>query len=586
MKQKVLLAVMFLGMVLAAILGVASADEVARNKLDNNQMDEAKYIDVVRDGSIAYASLWTSYAPQCWNTEMKVLSVDPYTGEVRTSVDSAEGKESNGTVLVRRAFGGEFLYKVNFDNGVYIHEYEPGRYSMSMEGKDELAWKWTLPEGIPTPTVAPTAAPSPTQVVTATPTPTAMVYPASEHITWARPFFWYAPNEEEQLEINRILYEKGLDCAVDFINMGMITDEENVDWFEKKRDAGNVPDILYSGIWTDYTPNGKGNAQAYEYVKDWYQPLQEYFDTEDGKKLRDCFAETSWRDVTVDGNAYIVPLTYSSLNLYLMVKNEYAANFEGFDGTYESLMRIYDSVGDPTLKIVIPGMDQSIVSTLLGYSSFGQMTYDTETHQILPFTGFTDAAKMWNTLFKDVSEGRIDDRNLLDQIEGNVLAEFVIGAPGAKDGYTPIRIGSVNYSPSYGSSLGIYRDSPKKELALKILAACMEDPEILTLLRSGLVTAENMRTAENLRREETVFELAGFMPTLTEEQWDVYRKLQQSFNLRSQDSLVYVTEDGASTLAKEFNAATLFRSVSGDDVNALIGELNRQIAEYLEEKGR
>ena len=251
MRKTVFLAVAFIGMVLAAILGVASAD-VTRNK--SGDCEEVLSVDVVRDGSIAYASLWTSYAVDQWDAAIEVYSVDPYTGEVRTSVDSAEGTVSNGTTLVRRAFGGEFLYKVSFDHAMYIatsyDEYH-GANRASFTGKNNQSWEWTLPEGIPTPTVAPTAAPSPTQVVTATPTPTPMVYPANNHITWARPFYGYAPNAEEQLEINRLLYEKGLDCAVDFVNMGVLTEEENNVWLEHQLAAGTVPDILFSGVWTD-----------------------------------------------------------------------------------------------------------------------------------------------------------------------------------------------------------------------------------------------------------------------------------------------------------------------------------------------
>ena len=588
MRKNVCFAIVFLGMVLTAILGVASAEEV-RNKLSG--CDEVLSFDVVRDGSVAYASFWTSYAVDQWDVAIEVSSVDPYTGEVRTSMDSAGDTMSNGTTLVRRAFGGEFLYKVTFDNAMYIatsHDEYRGTSMSSHTMKRDLSWDWSLPEGIPTPTVAPTAAPSPTQVVTATPTPTQMVYPASDHITWARPFFGYAPNAEEQLEINRLLYEKGLDCAVDFVNMGVLTEEENVLWLEHQVAAGTVPDILASGIWTDSSTSGKGSIGACEYVRNWYQPLQEYFDTEDGKKLKNCFSETSWQDVTTDGNAYVLPLISSSYNLYLLVNNDYAARFEGFDGTYESLMKIYDSIGDPTLKIVIPGVDQRIVSAMIGYSSFGQLTYDTKTHQILPYRGFTDAAKMWNTLYKDISEGRISDRNLSKEVDGTVLAEYVIGAGyagKAEEGYTPIRIGSVNYSPSYAFSLGIYRDSPQKELALKILAVCMEDPEIRVLLRSGYTTAEEIRMVEELRGEEEVFELAGFIPTLTDEQWAAYKKLTLKFAPTSQESSVYVHDNGV-RLAKKFNAATMYREVFSDDVDALIEELNRQIAEYLAGSGR
>ena len=585
MRKRAWIAIAFLGMVMSAIIGIASADEFSRDKYSGRE--QVISIDVVRDGSVAYASLWTSYAVDRWDVLMKVASVDPYTGEVRTSVTAAAGVMSNGTTLVRRAFGKEFLYNVNFDDNEYI-DVQHGFVTdtASHTAKNELSWKWNLPEAIPTPTAAPTAMPTPTPVVTATPTPTPMVYPVSNHITWARPFARYAPTEEEQLEINRLLYEKGLDCAIDFVNMGVLMDGENELWMEQQYAAGAVPDILFSGLWTDTEPRGLGTEGAYEFARDWFLPLQDYFGTEDGNRLRDCFSETSWKDVTVDGNAYVVPLTFSSYGVYLLVNNEYASYFDGFDGTYQSLRAIYDTIGDPALQIVIPRLDQRIVSALLGYSSFGQLPYDTGTHQIKAFRGFAEAAAMWNSLYHDIGSGLIGDRSLTNGVGDRILAEYVVGAGSVGDGYTVFRIDSDNYRPSLALSLGIYRDSPRKELALKVLSVCMEDPEIRVLLQSGRTTAEQIARTEKIRESEEAFELAGFVPTMTEEQRTLYLRIMGILSASDNGGMVYVHNNSGTVLAKDFNAATLFSQFSGDDVDALIGELNRQIAEYLVEAGR
>lgn len=166
MRKRAWIAIAFLGMVMSAIIGIASADEFSRDKYSGRE--QVISIDVVRDGSVAYASLWTSYAVDRWDVLMKVASVDPYTGEVRTSVTTAAGVMSNGTTLVRRAFGKEFLYNVNFDDNEYI-DVQHGFVTdtASHTAKNELSWKWSLPEAIPTPTAAPTAMPTPTSVVTA-----------------------------------------------------------------------------------------------------------------------------------------------------------------------------------------------------------------------------------------------------------------------------------------------------------------------------------------------------------------------------------------------------------------------------------
>ena len=90
---------------------------------------------------------------------------------------------------------------------------------------------------------------------------------------------------------------------------------------------------------------------------------------------------------------------------------------------------------------------------------------------------------------------------------------------------------------------------------------------------------------EELRQKEEVFELAGFIPTLTDEQCATFKKLTLKFAPTSQESSVYIHDNGV-RLEKNFNATTMYRDVFSDDVDALIEELNRQIAEYLAGSGR
>lgn len=574
-SKKALFAVVCLAVLIGMIsligklIGTASAVE------GDSTLDDAAVrgsATVVRDGSVAYGSVWTSRAVEEWNATSKLYMVDPATGEVRYVQERMSGIDNNGGVYARHAFGNEFMYRLGF---VYNVKYSQQSYGNNMNE----VWKWDLPEVIPTPTPAPSAAPTATPVITATPTPTPLVYPASNIITWAIPFDIYSPNEQQQLKINRLLYEKGLDCAVSFVPMGVLVNRQNEEWLLKKKEAGAVPDILCSGLWIDDDrEDGTDESNCYEFVKKYFVPLQEMFDTEDGKKLKGSFSDNAWNCSAANGQIYVLPLWQSRSYGYVLVNNQYLSRFKDFDGSYKALREIYDSIGNSDLKIVINRLDQMTVGMTLGYSSFGQLVYDDNTHQILPFAGFTDAVKGWSDLYHDSMDGIVRARMLQEIDESTVLAEYVVTGKETREGYTPIRLDHVRFSPRFSMSFGIYADSEQKELAMKVMAACMGDPEITSLLRQRLYTAEMIEEQRKVLDEEPTYELDGFMPSLTTEQWNLFKKISDRM---SWGAYIMLKEGEWEQLKEGFNAAQLFGELSGDDVKALIDELNRQIKEFL-----
>ena len=578
MKKRIWLPLICLCLI--AFAGIALADTYTSAMNDINV--ESSY-NLERDGSAAYASLWASQNVDAWSISVVAYAIDPLTGEVRKTARVEQGEDGNGTAFAVRAAGGEFLYQLNYkDETKKLNQ--NGRDEGVLSTNSKMVWKWNMPAKVPSPTTAPTAAPSNTPIVTATPSPTPVVYPVSNHITWGMHFSSFMPDNEDQLAINKKLYELGLDCAIDFVPMETYSGEETAFWFKKMEKAGMVPDILNTGIWDDYG-NVPGIVGSTAYIKAHFLPLNDYLATQEGAKLYDCFPEMQWKGAEIAGVNYTIPTHYSR-GYFLWVKDEYANRFANFDGTYDSLLKIRDSIGNPELQIVISGIDNKLASAMLGYSSYLQYSYDTKTHQLIPFGGYEDGVKIWNRLFRDVTDGTILDRyttaSAANIKEDKILAEVVSEWKNPPKGYTVIRLSSDAYSPNFSGQLGVYKDSQQKELALRVITVCMSDPEIVEMLRGHYWKAQDYAEGIALRKEEKAPELAGFIPNLTDAQWKLFIDTSKKFDTSLQYGLLYThANSGVTKLAKDFNAAKVFGQLAGQEQNELMAEINRQIAEFL-----
>ena len=152
MKKRIWLPLVFLCLV--AFAGIALAD--TKQSSMNGMKVESSY-NLEKDGSAAYASLWTSQNVYSWSISVTAYAVDPLTGEVRKTARTEKGEDGNGTAFAVRAAGGEFLYQVNYRDEVQTVD-QDGRPAGKLTCNDKTVWKWTMPEKVPTPTVAPTAA--------------------------------------------------------------------------------------------------------------------------------------------------------------------------------------------------------------------------------------------------------------------------------------------------------------------------------------------------------------------------------------------------------------------------------------------
>ena len=194
--------------------------------------------------------------------------------------------------------------------------------------------------------------------------------------------------------------------------------------------------------------------------------------------------------------------------------------------------------------------------------------------------------KIWNRLFRDVTDGTILDRyttaSAANIKEDKILAEVVSEWKNPPKGYTVIRLSSDAYSPNFSGQLGVYKDSQQKELALRVITVCMSDPEIVEMLRGHYWKAQDYAEGIALRKEEKAPELAGFIPNLTDAQWKLFIDTSKKFDTSLQYGLLYThANSGVTKLAKDFNAAKVFGQLAGQEQNELMAEINRQIAEFL-----
>ena len=424
----------------------------------------------------------------------------------------------------------------------------------------------------------------------ATVTPSSALSPTegpdlSNRIVWAVPFF-NAPTEEGRAEINRLLKEKGINCVIDFVNVDAMTDQEYETWLAKQAKKGQVPDIVNTGNW--YTQYGAGSM-----AETYFLQLDDYLATAEGAELLRAFSEFEWVRSRVGGKTYVVPRMYSpesgDRGVYLRVKDEDAARFDAWDGTYEELLRI---CGEANGAPAIPYLRWTMVSALAGYASYDGIPYDPATGEVVLRTKCDELLNLWNTMFEDIKAGRLIDLSVSDPVpsksggggladeteasaETGIVAEIYYGLCERKEGCTDICIVADAGEPLLNGTYGIYRDSPKAELALRALSACMADPQIVALFNPRFETAEAVERYHAMLAERTPGITAGFLPDLTVAQWNAYKELKNV--MYAVENACYTADLNGQYHAEEFDAGALTKSFVEDKYKNLAGKLSEQM---------
>lgn len=438
-----------------------------------------------------------------------------------------------------------------------------------------------------TPTVSGEVSPTITEPVSPEPsTSTPEPWEESEHtISWCYDAIYIS--EENQRRINRILYEKGIDCRIDFIYSERRSSSEYANWVINEAQ----PDILNAGGWYRISP-------GLNFIKENFLPLNDYLSTEEGKHLYASFLEAEWKSVTLDGIIYTVPKNnlskYYNMAVYLAVNDRYSDWFEDFDGTYASLKKIYASIGDPELRILFDEVASDKISALLGYQTVyhGRIPFDPQTKKLLsPAQVGKEEGALCKAIYEDIRDGIIINRQYDDTVPDKCLAMVYTGIRAKTDGYTTVFcLKEAPYDVNALGTYGINRNTEQKELALLVLTECFSDPGIASILswrEDGRSWEERKRAWEErtkLMADEKVNELAGFFPKLTAEEEAAIMKYELDLTSLCNDMYQYNTRTGESSLNEYFQPHSSAIVASVDLYSVGIEGLNRELGAWFAQK--
>jgi hypothetical protein len=388
-------------------------------------------------------------------------------------------------------------------------------------------------------------------------------------------------SEENRQRINQILYEKGIDCRIDFIWSEYRIGSEYADWVINEA----RPDILDSGGWTGYSP-------GISFIKENFLPLNDYLSTEGGKSLYGSFCEAEWKSVTLDNIVYTVPKSkmpqWYNTAVYLAVNDMYADRFEDFDGTYASLRKIYDSISDPELRILFDEVSGEKVSALLGYKMVyhGRLPYDPQTKKLLsPALVGEEEGALCKVIYEDIRNGIIINRQYDDTVPEKCLAMVYTGIRTKTEGYSVVFcLKEAPYDVNVLGTYGINRNSEKKELALRILTECFSDPGIASILNWKEESGRTWEERTILMAEERLNELAGFFPKLTAEEEAAIMKYEQDLTFLCNDMYKYDAQKDESSLNKYFQPKASVIIDSSDAYSVGIEGLNRELETWFAQK--
>ena len=367
-----------------------------------------------------------------------------------------------------------------------------------------------------------------TPTPTSSPSPGADLYPDSRHVTWA---YMYALglSKEKQNEINRILYEKGLDCQIRFIQTDYLG-SEYAHWLETYERENGAIDIITTSAWD--MKERFVTLEGIHFTENHIVPWNEYLETEEGSALKNLYTDDEWKSVTLDGKIYGVPKAYYSTEIYsgvddgiyVSVNETYGAYFDGFDGTYASLKKIYGKIGDPELQIVIDELGQEILYGLLGYQTVLGLPYHKDTKSVTNPTRTDEFPDLIREIYSDLSSGILCNRSRGDVPDApeKVLAHIYRSKSLPEDGFREYRIASPSYQFNCFGKYGVSVNSGQKDLAFQILSVCLSDPEILRLIDWYDALPELIEQRTSLLADNPESELAGLYFTLTEEETDEF----------------------------------------------------------------
>lgn len=395
-----------------------------------------------------------------------------------------------------------------------------------------------------TPSVEATA--SVTEPVTGKPTEAAVTPEPWENATNRVSFvtvFFYSIPEENQREINRLLYEKGLDCRIDFVCYPVTEEREYEEWLEKYEEDNGPVDILSSGVWDHF-------SLGTEFAEQRFLSLDEYLQSAEGQALKDSYGEAEWRKVTVSRHIYSIPKSkrdLTDIGLYMAVNGKYAGYFDSFDGTYDSLEEIYGKIGDPELKMVFEdGFGEDELAALLGYKTiYYAGTYDAGKKRAVNLFEDGRFAEMLKKVYAGFERGILINGQFEEAEPEQILASVYEGKKRVPDGFTEYCLIPDTYETNATATFGVNKGSAQADLAIRVLSACYSDPAIASLIDWGESDPEGWKEKQELLKQAPLTGLTDFSPQLTDSEKLNLKAYSQ--RLRELCSEIYLYVPGSDT---------------------------------------
>ena len=336
---------------------------------------------------------------------------------------------------------------------------------------------------------------------------------------------WVLTNEDTRKRIKQFISQKGIPCHIDFISAPSIRGEDYKEWLSEQKNENNAPDILPAG----YGKNGE--AGPVTFVEEEFLPLDSYWDTEEGRILRESYGEVEWAQAAVNGCIYNTPIrSFSSDTMsfvkdtgsYIYLNNRYKEYFEGLsDVSYYSLKKSLEQISDLKPVIAIGTLDENVLLAFLGgYNPFYVGYYDPHTKRVSSLMEEEELKEYLTDFYQDIKNGvlmYVDHENA-DIYSEHVLAYLPLHREDPPEGFTEVLLAPNLFCTYISPGYGILAGSENADLAFQVLSACYSDPAMASLLASGYENAESwMEVTEYLNTMETS-ELTGFIPRLSDEQ--------------------------------------------------------------------
>lgn len=396
-------------------------------------------------------------------------------------------------------------------------------------------------------------------------------------IVWA---VHYSANitEEAQVEIKKLLRDKGIDINIEFLPTSYDNGKEYVDWLDKQKERNTAPDILSGCVWEH------GTLDAADFTAGEFLSLNHFLESEEGRILRDAFADVEWEKYTIDGEVRVIPVRLKKEQesvVYLYVKDKYKDTFERFfDGTYESLKTFCSVVNETTPVIALSGMGQVLMMTMMECYR-GLVSFDRKTQMFVDLTRQEETREILKTVFYDYQDGLLIDAATPDNIPENVPVYIHKGRLDPVEGFTEYVWTQDLFRTSAGIGYGVLASSSKKELALQVLSICYSDPRVASLLNWGYADEVEWIERTEYLRSCNPSALTGFLPNLSYEEIEAVFKYDQDLNALCRNMYIY-SNGSRNGINPDYEAYLDLFFSQPRDYGSLFDDINKQFAEWLE----